>query len=276
MADYLEDISREGGDKRTGETVAGDVGGNERESATTNIQIQVDQSSDEREPQAGADTRTESDGGGDSNAPEEQPAPSSPAVREKTAVTPKLSVEFPPGADGERFRVPRVSFQQEPDVVKISPSREEHSLIMENSKTDGLDVPLVDRYTPYVSTSSTPDLSPPDPIRLTHQQRGRLGSKRDSEWVFRPLKLKFKVKELEELYRNYVYRQQQSLVFTACLIMVALSVMLVISFLANTKVQFSAVVCTFIQCVYTIYMYTKNVYSTLAYEMGCSERRKGR
>ena len=249
MADYLEDISREGGEKRTGETVAGDVSGNERESATPNIQIQVDQSPDEREPQAGADTRTESDGGGDGNAPEEPPAPSSPAVPEKTAVTPKLSVEFPPGADGERFRVPRVSFQQEPDVVKISPTREEHSLIMENSKTDGLDVPLVDRYTPF-----TPDLSPPDPIRLTHQQRGRLGSKRDSEWVFRPLKLKFKVKELEELYRNYVYRQQQSLVFTACLIMVALSVMLVISFLANTKVRFSAAVCTCIQCVYHIHV----------------------
>jgi hypothetical protein len=145
-------------------------------------------------------------------------------------------VEFPPGADGERFKGPRVSFQQEPDVVKISPSPEEYSVIMENNRTDGLDVPL-DRYTPYDSSAPTPDLTTPDPIRkpALRQQRSRLGSKRDSEWVFRPLKLKFKVKELEELYRNYVYRQQQSLVFTACLIMVALSVMLVISFLANTK-----------------------------------------
>ena len=234
MADYLEDISGEGSEKQTGETVAGDVGGNERESATPNVQIQVDQSPGEREPQAGADTRTESGVGGDGNAPEEPPA--SPAVHENPAVTPKLSVEFPPGADGARFRVPRVSFQQEPDVVKISSSQQEYPLVMENNKTDGLDVPL-DRYTPYVSTSPTPDLYPPDPIRPPlHQQRSRLGSKRDSEWVFRPLKLKFKVKELEELYRNYVYRQQQSLVFTACLIMVALSVMLVISFLANTKV----------------------------------------
>ena len=234
MADYVADISGEGGAKETGETVADDVGGNERESTTPNIQIQVDQSP-EREAQAGADTRNSSSGGNLSNTPEEPPLP--PTVHQNSAVTPKLSVEFPPGADGERFKGPRVSFQQEPDVVKISPSPEEYSVIMENNRTDGLDVPL-DRYTPYDSSAPTPDLTTPDPIRkpALRQQRSRLGSKRDSEWVFRPLKLKFKVKELEELYRNYVYRQQQSLVFTACLIMVALSVMLVISFLANTKV----------------------------------------
>ena len=98
----------------------------------------------------------------------------------------------------------------------------------ETSQNDNLHVPF-STVTPlsFLSDAATP---PQD-------QQKRLGRKRNSEWVFRPLKLKFKVKELEELYRNYVYRQQQSLVFTACLIMVALSVMVVLAFFINVKVH---------------------------------------
>lgn len=92
---------------------------------------------------------------------------------------------------------------------------------------DGSIPPPASRQTPSAATS-TSSLLPP----TLHRHK-----RRDSEWVFRPLKLKFKVKELEELYRNYVYRQQLSLVFTACVIMVVLSLIVVISFFVNTKVH---------------------------------------
>ena len=98
----------------------------------------------------------------------------------------------------------------------------------ETSQNDNLQVPF---------SNVTPLSFLPDAATPPHDQRKRLGHKRNSEWVFRPLKLKFKVKELEELYKNYVYRQQQSLVFTACLIMVALSVMVVLAFFINVKVH---------------------------------------
>ena len=91
---------------------------------------------------------------------------------------------------------------------------------------------------PVASSTGTVSPSPTPPLeRLTSNDRTILGRKRNSEWVFRPLKLKFKVKELEELYRNYVYKQQQNLLFTACLILVALSLMVVLSFLINGKVR---------------------------------------
>ena len=61
--------------------------------------------------------------------------------------------------------------------------------------------------------------------------------KRDSEWVFRPLRLKFKVKELELLYKNYVYRQQQSLLFKACMLLVFLTALVLVVFLARGKVR---------------------------------------
>ncbi len=64
----------------------------------------------------------------------------------------------------------------------------------------------------------------------------RLGRKRNSEWVFKPLRLKFKVLELEQLYKNYVYRQQQSLLFEACVLMVLLSILVLLVFLGNEKV----------------------------------------
>lgn len=69
------------------------------------------------------------------------------------------------------------------------------------------------------------------------KSKTRLGRKRNSEWVFKPLRLKFKVTELEELYKSYVYRQQQSLLFEACLLMVFLSVLVLLVFLGNEKVR---------------------------------------
>lgn len=66
--------------------------------------------------------------------------------------------------------------------------------------------------------------------------RLRLGRKKDSEWVFRPLKLKFKVKELEHLYNNAVYRQRQALLLGACVLMSILSVLVLIVYLGRKKV----------------------------------------
>lgn len=67
--------------------------------------------------------------------------------------------------------------------------------------------------------------------------RGRLGGKRDSEWVFKPLKLKFKVKQLEELYNSAVYRQRQALLLVACFLISILSVVTVVFYLADKKVD---------------------------------------
>ena len=145
-------------------------------------------------------------------------------------ITPTQAETPPPPASTNR----RVSFQQEPgrDLLRGEGRRE----LPAGLDTNDLKVPS-GRYTPSVSPSPTPGFppTPSDSINYTFPPR-YLWRKRNSEWVFRPLKLKFKVKELEELYRTYVYRQQQSLVCTACLILFFLSVMVVIFFLANTKV----------------------------------------
>ena len=66
--------------------------------------------------------------------------------------------------------------------------------------------------------------------------RNRLGRKKDSEWVFRPLKLKFKVKELEHLYNNAVYRQRQALLLGACVLMSILSLLVLLVYLGTRKV----------------------------------------
>lgn len=65
----------------------------------------------------------------------------------------------------------------------------------------------------------------------------RFGRKRDSEWVFRPLRLKFRVKELEQLYKNSVYRQQQSLLYSVCVLMAFISLIALIVFLGERKVR---------------------------------------
>lgn len=74
------------------------------------------------------------------------------------------------------------------------------------------------------------------PIGAESGSRKRLGRRKDSEWVFRPLKLKFKVKELEHLYNNAVYRQRQALLLGACGLMSILSVLLLIVYLGRKKV----------------------------------------
>ena len=67
--------------------------------------------------------------------------------------------------------------------------------------------------------------------------RNWLGRKKDSEFVFRPLKLKFRVKELEDLYNSYVFRQRQKLLLIACFLVALLSVIILVEYLASRKVS---------------------------------------
>lgn len=74
------------------------------------------------------------------------------------------------------------------------------------------------------------------PSKAEDDSRNRLGRKKNSEWVFRPLKLKFKVKELEHLYNNAVYRQRQALLLGACVLMAGLSLLILLVYLGKQKV----------------------------------------
>ncbi len=71
----------------------------------------------------------------------------------------------------------------------------------------------------------------------TKVPRNWLGRKKNSEFVFRPLKLKFKVKELEQLYNSYVYRQKQKLLLIACVLVAALSGIILLVYLIQRKVR---------------------------------------
>lgn len=68
------------------------------------------------------------------------------------------------------------------------------------------------------------------------EQKGWRGRRKRSEWVFRPLRVKFKVKELEELYQNSVFRQKQSLLLSACGLMAFISFLFVLTYLGKEKV----------------------------------------
>ena len=69
------------------------------------------------------------------------------------------------------------------------------------------------------------------------EKKGWRERRRRSEWVFRPLRVKFKVKELENLYNNSVFRQKQSLLLSACVVMVFLSVLVILTYLGEQKVS---------------------------------------
>ena len=74
---------------------------------------------------------------------------------------------------------------------------------------------------------------------------------REREWVFRPqaLKVKFKVKELERLYKSSVFRSKQSLLFWASVLMAILSFLTILTYLGLEKVS---TFCTIIYgCVHT-------------------------
>ena len=71
----------------------------------------------------------------------------------------------------------------------------------------------------------------------TTEKKGWRERRRKSEWVFRPLRVKFKVKEIEGLYKNSVFRQKQALLLSACVLMFILSLLTVLTYLGNRKVS---------------------------------------
>ena len=80
-------------------------------------------------------------------------------------------------------------------------------------------------------------MEPSVPSSARKNSRLRLGRKRNSEWVFRPLRLKFKVKQLEQLYKYSVYRQKQALLLGACMLMVGLCLLILLTFVGSQKVS---------------------------------------
>ena len=66
----------------------------------------------------------------------------------------------------------------------------------------------------------------------------RLSRNRTSEWAIRPLRVKFKTKELEDIYDRSVYRQQQELLIKACILVILVGITSVIVYLGKTKVFF--------------------------------------
>ena len=76
---------------------------------------------------------------------------------------------------------------------------------------------------------------------VAEEMKGR----KSSEWAFRPLKIKFKMKEFEKIYDRYVYRQQQQLIiFVSCLLSLIALVTLAV-FLGEEKVfDFTCTYCT--------------------------------
>ena len=73
-------------------------------------------------------------------------------------------------------------------------------------------------------------------VELPEEKAGWRERRKRSEWVFRPLRVKFKVKELEELYKSSVFRQKQSLLLSACLLMAFISFLIVLTYLGKRKV----------------------------------------
>ena len=82
-----------------------------------------------------------------------------------------------------------------------------------------------------------------DDSQTKEKKKGWRERRRRSEWVFRPLRVKFKVKELEELYKNFVFRQKQFLLFSACVLMAFLSFLFVLTYLGGEKVSRTSSLC---------------------------------
>lgn len=62
-------------------------------------------------------------------------------------------------------------------------------------------------------------------------------NRKASEWTFRPLKIKFKMKEFEKIYDRSVYRRQQLLLIYVCSLMVLIALLILLIFLGKEKVS---------------------------------------
>ena len=82
--------------------------------------------------------------------------------------------------------------------------------------------------------------TPQPPEESGAKKKGGWREKWDERgWEIRPkaLKVKFKVKELERLYKNSVFRSKQSLLFWASVLMAILSFLTILTYLGQEKVS---------------------------------------
>lgn len=218
MADYVSDISIDSGEKKG-------AGGKDKVDPPPPLDHH---SLEESASPLTGDDRTGILSSDDTLEPALPPESASSLKVQVTPSTPTEEAEtprLPPTGRRVSFQVGRTEEDGENELTKFVANR------------DGSVAPSISsRQTPSAATSTSSLLAPALEPTAGRRPGPKPRKRKDSEWVFRPLKLKFKVKELEELYRNYVYRQQLSLVFTACVIMVVLSLIVVISFFVNTKV----------------------------------------
>ena len=80
----------------------------------------------------------------------------------------------------------------------------------------------------------------PQPPEESGAKKGGWREKWDERgWEIRPkaLKVKFKVKELEGLYKSSVFRSKQSLLFWASVLMASLSFLTILTYLGQEKVS---------------------------------------
>ena len=71
---------------------------------------------------------------------------------------------------------------------------------------------------------------------VQEDDENKSGTRKSSEWAIRPLKVKFKIKELEKIYKRSVYRQQQQLLIFVCILEVFISILVFLVFLGRRKV----------------------------------------
>lgn len=74
--------------------------------------------------------------------------------------------------------------------------------------------------------------------------RGRGANKKrtPSEWAVLPLKVKFKIKELEKIYDRSVYRYRQELLIKACFLAIFVTIISLCVFLGKEKVIFGVII----------------------------------
>lgn len=92
--------------------------------------------------------------------------------------------------------------------------------------------------------------------------------RKTSGWAFRPLKIKFKEKELEKIYKRSVYRQHQELILTLCALNVVIAMfMTCFVFLAKEKVRIiNSMVCVCVEIMVIPFVTKSRFKITLQYQ----------
>ena len=89
---------------------------------------------------------------------------------------------------------------------------------------------------PRKSLSSVASIQDDD-VERTSRHSSNSRKRNPSEWAVLPLKVKFRIKELEKIYDRSVYRYQQELLIKACFLVIFVSIVSVCVFLGKEKVR---------------------------------------